>query len=187
MFSYAFLPPSDIDNAPWVFKTEHEFDIGIAGLWNIITDDRAWEHWHPEVTNIQNKTEPAGGPGSRRTIVFRHWLFMALLAGPIVIDEEFDVWEDKDPNVKRYQLWFPAASRPQFLTYKRAREEFKVEAISENRCKFTRTVALDPGFMTRYALGFIIYPTLRHLFTVRCPQRLATSIENKILPIKNES
>jgi hypothetical protein len=184
MFPYSFLPQSDIDNVPWILRSEQEFDIGIDGLWNIITDDRAWEHWHPEVTKIKNKTEPAGGAGNSRTIVFRQWLLMILLAGPLTIAEDYDVWEDKEPNMKRYQFWLTAASRPKFLSFNRAREEFKVEAISENRCKFTRTVALDPGLLSRYGLGFIVLPMLRHLILVKTPQRLAKAIENKILPIK---
>ena len=183
MFEYTYMPPCDIDLAPWIFKAELELEVSIDDCWGIITDDRAWQHWNPEVTNIQNVREPAGGTGSSRTIVFRHWFFMALLAGPTAIREEFDLWEADDGKMKRYQFWLAAASRPTFLTYKGGREEFKVEAVSATRCKFTRTVALAPAFLTRYALGWLVYPVLRRLFTVQCPQRLADAVAKKLLPI----
>ncbi|KAI2508404.1 hypothetical protein MHU86_6078 [Fragilaria crotonensis] len=183
MFEYKFLPSSEINTAPWVFTSELELDISIDECWSIITDDRAWQHWHPQVTNIQNDKEPAGGAGNSRTIVFRHWFFMALLAGPIAIREEFDVWEDQDDAVKKYQFWLAAASRPVFLTYKGGREEFKVESISATMCKFTRVVALQPAFLPRYALGWLVCPVLRRLFTVQCPQRLTEAIAKNLLPI----
>ena len=183
MFKYTFLPSSQINSAPWIFKSEVELDMSIEDFWITLIDDRSWKHWHPEVTNIQNTKV---GFGNSRTVVFRHWFFMALLAGPVRIHEDFDVWEADDDQMKRFQFWLSGASRPSFLTYQGGREEFKVEAISAKRCKFTRTVALIPSFLSRYALGFAIYPMLRSIFTVQCPRRLLASIEKKVLPLKQD-
>jgi hypothetical protein len=183
MFSLDFLTESDLETVPWVFKSELELDISVQECWDIITDNLAYKVWHPEVTDIKN-IGPALGKGNSRTIVLRHWFFSLLLAGPPTITESFDVWEDSDSDMKRRQCWFSSSSRPKFMTYKRAREEFKVEAISENKCKFTRTVGMDPAFMTRYGLGCLVYPILRKLFTVECPERLADAIQNKVLPLQ---
>jgi hypothetical protein len=162
-----FLTPSEINTAPWVFKSEIVLDISIYECWTIVTDDRAWEHWHPEVTDIRNTEEPAGGVGNSRTVVFR-----PRLGSPTPLHETFDVWEHDDDIVKRFQFWFTGG-----------REEFKVEAISSSSCKLTRTVALAPGFVTRYVLGWLVYPELKRLFTVLCPKRLTEAVAMKVLPI----
>jgi hypothetical protein len=64
--------------------------------------------------------------GSERT-VFKDTLFMILLAGALKIEEHFDVWEEGT----KFQFYFKAMNRPNILTYKSGREEFKVEAISD--------------------------------------------------------
>lgn len=183
MFKYNRITESELETVPWVFKSEVELDISLQECWNILTDDAiAAKTWFPETTDYTYSKKP--GLGATRTVVFRHWLFNILLGGPATIAEEFDVWEDKGTDMKRFQFWFTAASRPQFLTYKRAREEFKVEAISDTKCKFIRTVGMEPAFATRFLLGWMVYPTLRSIFTVKCPNRLAQAVENKILPQK---
>ena len=171
MTAIKFLLPSEINTAPWVFKSEIDVDLSIDECWAVVTDDQAWQHWHPEVTDIRNAKEPAGGVGNSRTIVFR-----PCLGGPTPMHEEFDVWEADDEQLKRYQFWFAGG-----------REEFKVQAISSGRCKFTRTVALEPAFVTRYILGWLVYPELKRLFTVQCPQRLVEAIATKLLPIKTDA
>lgn len=165
-----FLTPSEINNAPWVFKSVIVLDISIDECWTIVTDDRAWEFWHPEVTDIRNAKEPAGGVGNSRTVVF-----CPRIGSPTPLYEEFDVWEPDDDNVKRYQFWFAGG-----------REEFKVEAISSTRSKFSRTVAIAPSFFTRFVVGWLVYPELKRLFTVQCPERLAEAIAKKLLPIKTK-
>lgn len=170
MSDIKFLTPSEINTAPWVFKSEIVLDVSIDECWTIVTDDRAWEHWHPEVTDIRNAREPAGGVGNSRTVVFR-----PRIGGPTPLHEEFDVWEPDDDKVKRYQFWFAAG-----------REEFKVEAISSARSKFTRTVALAPSLFTRFVVGWLVYPELKRLFTVQCPQRLKEAIATKLLPINTK-
>jgi len=175
MFKYQFLPESDLEKVPWVFKGELQLDMSVEDCWDIITNDFAYEVWHPEITNMKNNGPT--GLGNSRTVVLR-----LLPAGPSSrITGKFDVWEDGDNDMKRMQCWCTASSRPQFLAYKRAREEYKVEAISGNKCIFTRTVAMDPAFLTRYGLGWAIYPMLRKTFTVKCPTRLVDAIKNKIL------
>lgn len=166
-----FFKPSEINTAPWVFKSEIELELSIDECWDIVTDDKAWQHWHPEVTDIRNAKEPAGGTGNARTVVFQ-----PRFAGPTLMHEEFDVWESDDEKLKRYQFWFAGG-----------REEFKVEAISSSSCRFTRTVALAPTFVTRYVIGWLVYPELKRLFIVQCPQRLKEAITKKLLPInRNE-
>jgi hypothetical protein len=107
---------------------------------------------------------------------------MILLAGALKIEEHFDVWEEGT----KFQFYFKAMNRPNILPYKSGREEFKVEAISDKTCKFTRTVALEPGFLTRYVLGFIAYPHMKKMFTQKVPDSLVKAVAEGTLPRKSK-
>jgi hypothetical protein len=75
-------------------------------------------------------------------------------------------------------------NRPHILSYKSGREEFKVEAISDKKSKFIITVALEPGFLTRYVLGFIAYPHMKKMFTQKVPESLLKGVADGTLPRK---
>ena len=140
-------------------------------------------------------------PGVERVVTYKDWPFMILLAGPIQIYEHFDVWEDgrtdvssknnkkkTSADVRRFQFYFKAFSRPSFLTYTGGREEFKVEPVyvddngtsssSGSGVKFTRIVALEPAFVVRWVLGFIAYPRMKYVFETKCPKRLVEAFES---------
>jgi hypothetical protein len=85
-----------------------------------------------------------------------------LLAGPLKIWEQFDVWEETD-TMKRMSFYCPFMSRPNILTYSALREEFLVTKTGEDSCKFTRRVALQPSIVTRRILGCIVYPRMKSI------------------------
>lgn len=178
------LQPNDasfLTTASWIFKSEIQINLAADTVWQILKDDEAWKIWHPEVAKIDwLDMEGSHRAGCERVVLFKDTLFMILLVGPAKIHEVFDVWEE---NEKVFGIYFKAINRPSILTYKSAREEFKVQAIDENSCIFTRTVALEPGFLVRNLLGFIVYPRLNNLFTKKCPTRFLEAVEKGRLPI----
>jgi hypothetical protein len=181
------VPPHYI--GPWYFQSVNILPHrSVADVWSILLDDSAWSQWHPEVTNIQWCDDKKGGVGASRTIVFRDWLFLLVLFGPVTLLEEFDVWEDDElsPSRKRFSFCITAATRPVWMTYRALREDFLVEAMDGGGSKFTRTVTFDPSFLVRYGLGFILYPYLRHLFEVKCPKRFDRAYNNNSNSNRND-
>jgi hypothetical protein len=185
-FKFNNVPSSFINKAPWIFRSEVELDILVQDCWNIILNDKAWRHWHPEVTDIKWMDEGKHQKSSERTIIFKDLFFMILLLGPVKLYEHFDIWEDDDNySTKCFGFYVNAATRPSWLTYKALREEFKVEPIGDktnlniNRCKFTRTVAIWPSFLIRYILGWIVHPRLSYLFEKAYPERLIKALQEK--------
>lgn len=128
-------------------------------------DDNAWQFWHPQVQNIQWKSD-LRAKGSERTVVFSDSLSNMLLFGPTALDETFPVWEEG----KSFQLSVKATTKPAALTYRSIREAFVVNSSPDGGSIFTRTVAIDPSFVSRYLLGWLVYPRLKKLFTVDCPR-----------------
>jgi hypothetical protein len=179
---FTLLPNTEsfLTTAPWIFRSETEIDLPASDVWKIITDDDACALWHPEVTNIVWTDKAPHKQGSERTVLFKDTLFMILLAGALKIKEHFDVWEEGT----KFQFYFKAMNRPNLLTYNSGREEFKVEAISDKTCKFTRIVALEPGFLTRWVLGFIAYPYLKTMFTQTVPESFVKAVADGRLPRK---
>jgi Polyketide cyclase / dehydrase and lipid transport len=178
MFQLTPQNESFLTTAPWIFQSEMTIDLPVSEVWKILHDDGAWIHWHPEVAKIAWESDTHRELGSERTVTFKDPLFMVLLAGPIKLYEVFDEWEYE----KKFGFYMKGLSRPTFLTYKSVREQFQLEAANESHCKLTRTVAVEPGCITKYVLGCIVYPHLEHLFTKKCPERLLNAIAKGKLP-----
>lgn len=146
--------------------------------WKILQDDDAWKEWHPEITNIVWASNERKAGATSRTVKFRDPLFMALLAGPIKIWENFDIWEET-PTVKRMSFYSPYLNKPNFLSYSALREEFVVEKTGDQTCKFTRKVCVNPSFLNRYVLGFITYPRMASILEQKCPERFKRVYDKK--------
>lgn len=160
-------PPEFV--GPWTFQSvNHLPGQTVKDVFAIVKSDSAWQHWHPEVTNIQWEGD-LRGVGASRTVVIRDWLFMLLLAGPVTLKEEFDVWNETN-RMCNFGFCVTASNRPVCLTYRALREEYKVEADGDG-AKFTRIVTIDPSFAVQYLLGFLIHPYLKNLFESECPKR----------------
>jgi hypothetical protein len=179
---FQLTAPSDdfVTTAPWIFKVDMDIDLPVSDVWNILNDDGAWEHWLPELTKIEWKDTNNRERNSERTVTFKDPLFMILLGGPLKLYEVFDEWE-KD---KKLSLYLKGLNRPTFLTHKCFQEQFILEVINEKKCKLTRILAVQPGFLTKYLLGCIMYPYVNHFITKKCPRRLLKSIADGKLPRK---
>ena len=180
-FPLAFAPESFLTTAPWIFKAITELPVSVDDCWNIITDDGAWQFWFPEVTNIRNIVPP--GVGGNRLVDFNlkftNKVVFILLLGPVTLDEYFDIWEPNG-STRRYSYYIQSTSRPNFMTYTMARNEYVCETSGSNSV-FTKTVALEPGILTN-ALSFITRPAFEELFLILNPRRLLEAIEAGQLP-----
>lgn len=221
-FNLEYVPESSLLTATWIFRSEVVLDgVTVEDAWNYILtdpDDKAIQHWHPEVSKIlwENPSKK-NAAGTTRIVTFKDWLLMILLAGPIQIDEHVDIWDDgngrgsdgerdggggdqdNDITMRRFGFYFKATTRPSFLTFKSGREEFKVEQVItcreddgdekeetgsgsnvKHQCvgvKFTRIVALEPAFLTRWVLGFVVHSRLKYVFETKCPRRLLAAFK----------
>lgn len=182
---------SFLETAPWIFKSDVELDISVDACFAILMDDRAWDVWHPEVTNIQWKTEAPHGKDSIRTVIYKDWLTYLLLGGPVTMEEkyvDFETNNDDDDDAttsKSFIVSYTAIGRPTFMMYRACREEYRVEPIegSSGRCRFKRIVAIDPAFLPRRVFGCLTYSVLKDTLSNKCPQRLKQAILEKKLPI----
>lgn len=161
-------PPGFV--GPWTFQSVNRLPHrSVDDVFSILLDDTALHDWHPQVTNIQWNNDTRA-KGASRTVVFRDPLFTILLAGPLALQEEFDVWDETD-TVKTFGFCITATTRPNCLTFRAAREEFKVETDGNGGAIFTRMATFEPSFAVRYVLGFLIYPHLQNLLERECPRK----------------
>ena len=179
---YPLSPPTGtfISTAPWIFKVDTTIDLPVTDVWNILNDDGSWTIWQPEVAKIEWKDEVHREHNSERVITFSDRLFNFLLFGSVKLHEVFDDWERN----KSLGLCIKGMNRPNLLTYKCFQEKFILETINENQCKLTRILAMEPGFFTKYLLGFIIHPHINHHVTKQCPDRLLKAVAVGKLPRK---
>jgi hypothetical protein len=181
---YPLSPPSEtfITTAPWIFKVETNIDLPVSEVWDILNDDGAWSAWLPELTKIEWKDEIHREKNSERTITFSDALFNLLLCGSLKLHEVFDDWE----RDKSLGLYMKGMNRPNFMTYKCFQEKFLLEAINDKQCKVTRVLAMEPGFLTKYVLGCIIYPYIKNHVTKQCPKRFVKAVAEGKLPRKSK-
>jgi Polyketide cyclase / dehydrase and lipid transport len=158
MFPLSTPTDSFVTTASWIFQHDMTIDLPVHDVWNILNDDGAWSHWLPELTKIEWNDATNRGKDSQRTITLKDPLFMILLCGPLRLQEVFDEYEVN----KKLSLYMKGANRPNCFTYKCFQEQFILEPINEKQCTLTRILALEPGFLTKYLLGCIIYPYVKH-------------------------
>ena len=166
-----------LNTAPWIFRSEIVVDVSASAMWNILFDDEAWAFWHTEVAKCEWK-DANRELNSECTFTIKDTLFMMLLCGPMKLYTVNDVYE-KD---MKWGFYVKESNIPSFLGNKAVREEFKLEAVSEKQCKFTRIVAMAPSFLSKYLMGWLVYPHLKHAFTKRAPECLVKAIAEGKLP-----
>ena len=191
MFSLREESESFLEEAPWCFESVVELSTSADDCFHrILMKDEAWQYWHPEVTNInwttaQDSTTniPNGHAGSTRTVLYSDWLSYLLVGGPVTFDEHYVDYKDTE-TFKEFSVNYKAISRPSWMMFSAFRERFRVEPMEDkNTCKFTRTVAVDPSFASRYVFGCLSYPTMKKMIEEQCPQRMKDAIHEKRLPI----
>ena len=164
-----------LKTAPWKFQMRLELpNLDADTCWKMFLKDENWQHWHPEVHNINwYDDKPQQSVGAMRSVVFHDALFDVLLMGGCALEEKFDVWDNEG---RKLGFTMTKIGRPTLLTYKSVREEFHIEDDGKGGCIFHRKVAVDPSFITKNILGFAAYPRLKDLFEKKCPERFETAL-----------
>lgn len=159
-FDIDFVEQDFLETAPWIFQTSTVIPISVEDCWDIITDDDALPFWFPELTDVENEDEP--GVNNKRTVVFDDCVLNLLSFGAVGLEEVFDVWEDTG-DVRRYQFYYSGATRPNFYSWKGAREKFACQKISDNESFFHRTAAFEPDCISD-TLEFVVRNRLERIF-----------------------
>ncbi len=170
------VTPDYLEKGNWIFRSEVELNGTMEEVFSILLDDGAWNIWHPEISDVRWQTPPPFGVGAKRTVRFSNWLFMLLLFGSLILHEEFLIWDEN----KRLTFRFNKTNRPRFLGYLAGMEDFQLEYLPNGYCKLTRTVAVDPAFITSM-LGCILKPVLNGIFE-RSAQRLVKQFASRNFP-----
>ncbi|MDJ0676625.1 MAG: SRPBCC family protein [Calothrix sp. MO_167.B42] len=155
--------PVDIDffeRAPVRFVNQVELDASPTDVFTIFEDAEAWAEWLEIIVNLQWTSPKPHGVGTTRTVKGKF----------LTVNEYFFVWEQN----KRFAFYFTEASLPLAQAFA---EDFRLEDLGNNRCKFIYTVCLEPNLLMGLGGPFIrkYYEELFHKAT----QNLAKYVRDK--------
>ena len=181
-FKLDFVDESFLSSARWQWNIVTELPVSMEDCWSIQTDNGAYKYWFPEIV-VREERGTFGTNDGFRIVDFGDRLVGLFLAGSLRIEEAVDIYEDVDSTRRRLSFYFSRTSRPNFLTFKRAREEYICEAVDgeANKSIFIWNIGFDPGFITR-ALFFVSKRRFDKIFAQKCPKRLLEAIEKGDLP-----
>lgn len=168
------------EEAEWDMESATILPVSVKDCWDIITSDEAMDIWCPEFGNVENSGEP--GVGNIRNAVLDDSVLNILSLGSVGIEQTFDVWNDEEDNIRSYAYYVSGTTRPGFMSWKAAREQFVCEEIDDDNTMLTRTLAIEPGFLTE-TLEFVVQPRLESIVEEKCPERLLNAIAQGKLPI----
>jgi hypothetical protein len=123
------LPPVDeafLDSAPSRFVDTIEIALPAAAVWAELTRDQTLD-WCRGLQITWLSPRPFG-LGTRRQA--------SLLGVVLRVEEEYFVWEDG-----RRKAFYVRSVRP--LAYRRSAEDYLVEPLGPDRCRFTWTLAFE--------------------------------------------
>jgi hypothetical protein len=128
-----------------------------AAVWAELTADNPMAPYCHAISNITWTTPRPFGVGTTRTT--------RVLGGLITIDESYPSWEDG-----RRKVFVGVRARPPVL--RRLAEEYVVEPIDAERCRFRWTAAWEPtilgrpiGFFGRAVFASVARDVRRHFET----------------------
>jgi len=139
--------------ATWHFQSKVEVSASAEQVFSILTDDTAWKHWHPEVSNIQWLTPEPRAPGTMRTVKFTHPILKFLLFGPVILTEYFFRWDEG----RRVSFYLDKTNRPRFLVFRACMEDYRCIPLDEKRCEYVRDIYVEPSLLI-WLLGFMMKP-----------------------------
>jgi hypothetical protein len=134
--------PVDIDffqSAPVRFVNEIELAASAADVFAIFEEAEAWPQWFPEIVNVEWTTPRPHGVGTTRTVKLN----------TVTVYESFFVWEQD----KHFAFYFTQMSLPLVRAFA---EDYRLEALEHNRCKFIYTVCFEPTFWLRFGGAFVL-------------------------------
>lgn len=124
LIPYGRIEPSFVDTAKHRRTTSQLLGADAATVFELFADERGWEQWLG-LTRVRWTSEL--GPGATRTV----W------NGPIVLGEEFLVWEEP------HELVFRFTNGP--LPMRRAGERWQLHDYGDGTCRLDWTYAAEGG------------------------------------------
>ena len=182
-FDAQAVGPGFTEDAEWDMECVTPLPVSLEDCWDIITSDQALNMWCPELGGGENLGEP--GVGNVRKVVLDDIVLNILSLGSVGIEQTFDVWDDEEDNIRRYSYYVSGTTRPSIMSWKAARENFVCEEVDDDNSVLTRTLAIEPGFLTE-KLDFVVRPRLEEIVEEKCPERLLNIIKQGMLPIEKD-
>jgi len=128
LFECRTVDESWFDDAQIRFTNRIELDVGADALFEVFEDEESWPQWVPGIAKVDWTTPKPYGPGTERTVTF---------IGGMEVYETFHAWE----RGKHMAFSFTGTTQP---VWWRFGEDYKVEALGDDRCRLTWTVAYEP-------------------------------------------
>jgi hypothetical protein len=152
--------PADLDfleRAPVRFVNEIELDAPPARVFAIFEDAAAWPQWFKEIVTVEWTSPRPYGVGTTRTVTLT----------TVTVKEYFFVWEQD----QHFAFYFTEISLP---IAKALVEDYRLEDLGENRCKFIYTVGLEPTVWLRLG-GSLVLKVYGKMFR-QATENLATYV-----------
>ncbi len=156
----------DIDffqTAPIRFVNEVELAASPQRVFSTFEDAEAWPQWFKEIVKVEWTSPHPYGVGTTRTVSLN----------TVTVDEYFFLWEQD----QRFAFYLTSMSLP--LAHALA-EDYQLEDLGNNRCKFIYTVCLEPTVWLRLG-GTLIINIYKNMFR-QATLDLADFLQNKTVP-----
>ena len=136
------------DTAPWRFRASAEVPVSAAAAFAIFEDAPSWPKFFRGLRGVEWTSPKPFGVGTTRTVSL----------GMANVFEHFFRWEQGS----RFSFYLLATQSPLPLFHSLA-EDYLLEPLAENRCRFTYTVGIEPALPLRLT-GPLGRASLRKMF-----------------------
>jgi uncharacterized protein YndB with AHSA1/START domain len=127
-----------LDRARWKWCFERELAAPASRLWALLADAPGWAQWFESMKSVEWTSEAPHGVGSTRTVHF----------SAVTLEERFIRWDEG----KALAFHGEASSWPMFTALV---EEYVVEELEGDRCRFIWRVGMDPSWIARIFGGAV--------------------------------
>ncbi|WP_088240727.1 SRPBCC family protein [Calothrix rhizosoleniae] len=138
-FKYRPVDMDFLERAPVRFVNEVELDASATDVFTIFEDAEAWPEWIKLIVKVEWTSPKPYGVGTTRIVK----------GSFLTVNEYFFVWQQN----KRFAFYFTEASLPLFKAFA---EDYRLENLGDNRCKFIYTVCLEPIFLMRLGGSLVL-------------------------------
>jgi hypothetical protein len=138
-FRLRSVDASLFETAPWRFVTAVEVPASAAEVFHTFEDGAQWPRWFKGIRRVTWTSPKPYGVGTTRTVEL----------DALTVFEHFFRWQSGE----RFSFYVTHATVPLFRALA---EDYLLEDLAPGRCRFTYTVAIEPGL-----LGRLLSPVLR--------------------------
>lgn len=126
-------------SAPVRFVNEVELAASPEQVFAVFENAEAWPQWFKEIAHVEWTSPRPYGVGTTRTVSLT----------TVTVKEYFFVWQQN----QRFAFYFTELSLPLARAFA---EDYHLEDLGNNCCKFTYTVCLEPTIWLRLGGSFIL-------------------------------